>query len=332
MQQLLARRLAGVAAACSLFALAACQSSTSGHGTPADQAGAGAGAPGQATTTPSGGGPSSSGPGSSGGDSAGERQINKSVYFGGFKVEVQTASLTKDQNSGGPVAHLDVIFANQGDDTASFESSDADLSSKGNHYQASFSTQDTPQVPGQSAGHGALNFDVDGNFSFDDAVLTFGKSDKVQATLPLGSSGELVAHEPQQLKLTGSATADQLRVTLNSGELRSDIPRRHDESRAGRTMLKVVVSVTVVHVNLGGYPLGPTNFALTLPDGTRVATVDNDNMIRVVEANATAQGVVMWFDLPAPAKGRYLFMVTDNFRSGGKPPLSSAIAINLNGS
>jgi hypothetical protein len=331
MHQLLARRLAGVAAACSLFALAACQSSTAGHGTPADQAGL----PGRAAgATPSTGDSSSgsNGTGSNGGDSGSPRQVNKSVYFGGFKVEVQTASLQKDENSGGPVAHLDIIFANQGDQSARFESGDADLSSKGNHYQASFSTEDTPTVPGKSAGHGELNFDVDGNFSFDDAMLTFGKSDKVQATLPLGGSGELVAHEPQQLKLTGSTTSDQIRVTLNSGELRPDIPRRHDESRAGHTMLKIVASVTVLHINLGGYPLGPSNFALTLPDGTRVATVDNENMIRLVEDKATAQDVEMWFDIPAPAKGRYLFMLTDNFRAGGKPPLTTAVALNLNGS
>src|SRR5882724_11484524 len=107
MQQLLARRLGGLAAACSLFVLAACQSSTSGHGTPADQAGAG-GTPGQATnTTPSGGGSSGSGGSAGGADSGSPRQVNKSVYFGGFKVEVQTASLAKDKNTGGPQVHLD---------------------------------------------------------------------------------------------------------------------------------------------------------------------------------------------------------------------------------
>jgi hypothetical protein len=331
MQHHLARRLAaGLATTCTLILAAACSSTTAGHGTadPGNLSGPANGTPATGSGSTS---PSASQPGGDGGQQ-GTRQIGKSIWYGGFKVIVDTAAMGKDKNSGDPQVQFATRFANQGDDVARFDSADVDLASRGNHYRAAFSLDGTPEVPGNAAGNGQLAFDVDSNFSFDDAVLTFGSSDTAQAVMPLGGSGTMVAHEPVSVKLTGSTTSDQLRAQLTAGEVRADKPRRHDQARHGSLSLKVVVDVTLVRANIGdSYALAGDNFALTLPDGTQVATVDTDNLIKVLQLKSTLQGAEMWFDIPGPAKGRYLLMLTDNDRSP-KPRLTTAIAFTLNAS
>lgn len=311
------RLLAGVAASAALVLLTGCQSSTAGHGTAE-----GAGPP-AATSSGASGSESNS---TSGGAPGPTVELHRTAWYGGFQVNIESGAIVKDKDTGKPQVQLTTTFVNDGDDLARFDYSSLDLASGGNHYQAGFDLEGIPDVPGKASGHGRLSFDVDEKFTFADAVLTLGSSDYQQAVLPLGGSGEAKPNKPVTVPLTGATTSDQIRAQITGGEIRADLPRRHRQSRAGSVSLKIVVNVTAVRTGAGGYPLSQNNFALSLPDGSQVAPDDQDKMITLLSLNETLTGGILWFTIPAPAGGRYLLLVTDDFRAG-KPRLTTAINV-----
>jgi len=233
--------------------------------------------------------------------------LDKTVWFGGFKLTLGTAELVV--GDGIPRVDIDTLFANEGTNNATLNAT-LNLSSGGNHYQPERGTQELPEVPGKTEGRGTLSFAVDEAFSFDDAVLTIGNPANNQAVVPFGSTGDLVDLAPETVEVAGAATGGELRITARAGELRADIPEKHDQVEAGRLALTIDFDITYIGDHAGGYPFGRDNLALTLPDGTTVAV--DDGPIELLRAGTTLPDQQVRFTVRAPVAGTYKLIVIDD--------------------
>lgn len=246
------------------------------------------------------------------------RPINKSVWFGGFKVTLGAATLHQ-VTPGSRRVDIDARFENQGGDSVSITGA-LDLTSAGQHYQVDAASAQLPQVPGQATGSGLLSFDVDRNFSFDDAVVTFGRPAHQQATVPLGSAGRLVTLQPIPLTVTGSLTSGVFKLDLTGGEIRSDSLTNYVEADSGQRFLRLVFNLsTSKSENFSG-----ANLALQLPDGTSVAA--DDAPVVILDPGPAQQNQAARFTLKDPTAGHYNLVLVDDSAS---PPVRATLALSL---
>lgn len=237
----------------------------------------------------------------------GEVAIDQTVWFGGFKLTLGNASLlTEDARI---FVDIDTLFENQGTSSATLNAT-LNLSSGLDNYQPDLARQDLPEVPGLTTGSGTLSFDVDGEFSFDDAILTIGNAENNQALIPLGTGGTFVDLAPVAVAVKGAATGGELRVRVRGGGLRADIPDRHDQVEAGKRALSLDIDITYRGDRAGGYAFSGNNLALTLPDGTTVAV--DDGPIELLRAGTTLPDQQVRFIVRDPAAGTYELVVIDD--------------------
>jgi hypothetical protein len=246
------------------------------------------------------------------------RPVNKAVWFAGFKVTLGAATLRQVTPRLRRV-DIDARFENQGDGSVSMTGA-LDLTSAGQHYQVDAASAQLPQVPGKATGSGLLSFDVDPNFSFDDAVVTFGRPAHQQATVPLGSAGRLVPLQPIALTVTGSLTSGVFKADLTGGEIRSDSLKNYVEADRGERFLVLVFNLsTTKSENFSG-----ANLALQLPDGTNVAP--DDAPVVILDPGPAQQNRVARFTLKDPTAGRYNLVLIDDSAS---PPARATLALSL---
>lgn len=229
------------------------------------------------------------------------------VWFGGFKLTLETAEVVVDD--GLPRVDIQTLFANEGSNNARLNAT-LNLSSGGRHYQPSLSDQELPEVPGKTEGRGALSFTIDEMFSLDDAVLTIGNPDNNQAIVPFGLDGALVDLAPVPVRVSGQATGGELRIRARAGELRADIPERHDQVETEHLALTLDFDITYIGDHGGGYAFSTDNLALTMPDGTTVAVDGGPN--ELLRAGTTLPDQQVRFIVRAPVAGTYRLVVIDN--------------------
>ena len=196
------------------------------------------------------------------------RPIGKTVWFDGYKVTIDTASL--DRTSGGGqagVLTLAATFENLGNDPAAFNGQTA-VSSHGQDFPTS-GTGTVPSVPGGGKGKGSITYEVDNTFTLDDAVVTFGKPDETRAKVPLGTSGSLVALAPLAVSGLSPVSPGQVKVDLKSGEARADKTSEHGQAASGHWYVYLKGALTFSG-GASGTNFGPGDVAVKLPDGTSV--------------------------------------------------------------
>ncbi len=248
-------------------------------------------------------------------------QVDESYWHAGFKVTLGEARLTAG-DSGVPGMEINVVFENLSDSDAT-PNSTLVLQSGGQNYTEPTLDQEIPQVPGGLTSNGLITFQVDGAFSFDDAVLVVGLPSNNQAMVPLTpGAGELVSLEPQEIVASGSATAGALTVTLTGAEVRADLPEKHEEEEEGKLALRVFFSaMPAAGIQIGQGVLQSANVALKLPDGTSVA-VRSDGISGVNELLQGKEGTTITdlsvrFDVPSPAAGEYAFIIKGRYGPDG---------------
>lgn len=235
-------------------------------------------------------------------------EVGHEFWFAGFHISLGTATFDP-AGEPGPTVIIEAMFENQGSLQAIFDGTPS-LSSGGSFYDSSFA-QELPNVPGLASGTGAFAFEVDGAFTFDDAVLTIGLAENNQAVIPLGGSGEAVTLEPGSLSVEGETKAGVIRLELTGGELRADIPERHGQIERGSLALTLDFDVS----NLGSYAGGfaftyGNNLALELPDGTTIAA--EDGPIELLSLGTTLPGQHVRFTVPDPPEGTYALVLIDD--------------------
>jgi hypothetical protein len=250
--------------------------------------------------------------------------VNKTVWFAGFQMTVKTAALTTDPGTGGKTVALAVTFTNQGPTPVRFDGL-IDLGSGGSHYK--FDPTTLPNVPGGSSHDDTLRFDVDDTFKLADATLTVGQPGHHQAIIPLGANGRLVDLAPVTLGLSGTVSAGALKVTVNGGEVRSDVPGDHVELDQGQAAL--ALSVDIHYGGNNNYAFAHGNFALVLPNGTQVAV--SSGPIEALTPDETKTNATVRFIIPAPVNGTYQLILRDPTASGVQAAWPWTMAVNERG-
>jgi len=234
---------------------------------------------------------------------------NKTVWFAGFQLTVKTAALNTDADTGGRSVALAITFTNQGPTPVRFDGL-IDLGSGGSHYKYGPST--LPTVPGGSSHDDTLTFDVDDTFKLADATLTVGQPGHHQAIIPFGANGRLVDLAPVTLGLSGTVSAGGLKVTVNGGEVRSDVPGDHVE--LDQSQASLALSVDIHYGGTNSYAFGHGNFALVLPNGTEVAV--SSGPIEALTPDETKTNATVRFIIPEPVNGTYQLILRDPTASG----------------
>jgi hypothetical protein len=250
--------------------------------------------------------------------------LNKTVWFAGFQMTVKTAALTTDPGTGGKTVALTVTFTNQGPTPVRFDGL-IDLGSGGSHYK--FNPTTLPNVPGGSSHDDTLSFDVDDTFKLADATLTVGQPGHHQALIPLGANGRLVDLAPVTLGLSGMVSAGALKVTVNGGEVRSDVPGDHVELDQGQAAL--ALNVDIHYTGSNSYAFGHGNLALILPNGTQVAV--SSGPIEALTPDETKTNTTVRFIIPEPVNGTYQLILRDPTASGVQAAWPWTMAVNESG-
>jgi hypothetical protein len=235
--------------------------------------------------------------------------VDGEAWFAGFHVTLGEATAELEPGRGGTVT-IEAEFENTGDDDARLDAT-LDLAYGGEHAREA-SGMDIPSVPGGTTTNGTFAFDVEDTFSFDEAVLTFGRSANQQAVVPLSpAAGEAVTREPVELDLSGAGTAGDLRLELLEGELRADQPWKHGQMEDGSLVLTVRYDATFTSDFAGGFAFTAENVALRLPDGTVVGIIGDgqSQSIELIGPESTVKDLYSRFEIEDPASGEYALLV-----------------------
>ena len=236
-------------------------------------------------------------------------QVDQVIWFAGFKVALGAATAELTPGRGGSVT-IEATFENTGDESARFDGS-LNLASAGENATEGIG-MDIPSVPGGQTGKGTLAFDVEDSFTFDEAVLTVGRSANQQAIVPLtATAGSAVTLEPVAVAVSGSGTAGDLKLELNDAELRADQPWNHGQMAQGSLVLTVTYDASFESDFAGGFAFTAENVALKLPDGTTVGTIQDgeSQSLELIGPNATVKDQFSRFEIEDRAAGDYVLLV-----------------------
>ncbi|MEW6226351.1 MAG: hypothetical protein AB1627_17155 [Chloroflexota bacterium] len=236
-------------------------------------------------------------------------QVDGEAWFAGFHLTFGAATAEVTPGRGGVVA-IETVFENTGDEDARLDAT-LNLASAGENAREAMA-MDIPSVPGGLTAKGVLAFDVEDTFTFDDAVLTLGRSGNQQAIVPLTAmAGEAMTREPVAVTASGSGLAGDLRIDLDAGELRADSPWKHGQMEDGSLVLTMSYSATFDSGFAGGFAFTAENVALRLPDGTTVGVIQDgrSQSIELIGPNATVKDLYSRFEIDDPAAGEYAFLV-----------------------
>ncbi len=278
---------------------------------------------GDGVETAASGGESTEAPTAPAGATPGSRSvtIGKAFWHTGWKVTLKTATLESNVRRG--EVTIDATFENLGDQEARFNSQLV-LVVGSENYSTTALSQDLPRVPGGLSSDGVIAFITDPGIDLENAVLLVGKSTNEQASVPFGSSGELISLEPQELTFSGMVTVGALTMTADGGEVRADLPDVHSSATKGMKVLTLRFSVAVGSgIQLGQGALTSENILLKLPDGT-VARVRSDGRSGVSELlqgkeGTTIDDLSVRFDIddPVAGEGQYALQLKGKFGPGG---------------
>jgi hypothetical protein len=246
--------------------------------------------------------------------------IDQDFWHAGWKVTLGDATFTPGDFGGGEVS-IDALFENLGEDTATFDSRLV-LTAGGESYESTDS--EFPQVPGNLGNDGTLLFDVEDDFTFDDATLVIGNPANNQATVPIGSDSEdeYVSLEPRDVVVTGTIVAGAVTVNVEGAEVRADFPDRHSIAEAGKKAMIIRFSVTPASgIQVGQGVFQSPNVALKLPDGTAVAVISDGvsgvNELLQGKEGTTISDLSVRFEVDDPVEGEYAFVVRGAYGPGG---------------
>lgn len=241
-------------------------------------------------------------------------QIGRSVWWGGLKFDVKSATYTPGQG-GDYQVQVDTTVTNTFRTTAVHYWPDLAIDLGGTPTPGDPGTA-VPPVPGASnplpitfKGYADKNHP----FTFDGASLVLGAPGTAQGVVPLGKGGRTaVSLKPVDLKAAGSSlTSGRLTLDLKYAQLRADFGDGN-----GVTTLKPGQRAVLVVFDLKG-AVGPAGMAvdgtvlrLKLPDGQEVGPT-----VAPIEAiypdRPLRQDQAAWFVFDGATDGDYTFSVTD---------------------
>lgn len=235
-------------------------------------------------------------------------QLGTTVWYEGLVLHFDRATATLDAR-GGPV---DVVLRIQNPTEEASPLDGAIRLAIGSVRVEANRESAVPQVePGGSASL-VLTYELQGIASVDDAVIEVGAAPLHVARVPLtAEGGEAAAFEPVEIKVAGSATAAELKVTLRSALLRWDLPDWSQEIDAKLAILILTYDVTYAGDFAGGVSFTGENVALRLPDGKVVEERrdGHSQSVELIGPRKTKQGLTSRYEIPFGTTGKLALLV-----------------------
>jgi hypothetical protein len=246
-----------------------------------------------------------------------EVQVNRSYWYGGFKVTLGTARLSPAATGGDgpPVVAIDATFQNLSrdrDDATPTE--DLLLTSGSDSYgDLSEAHAELPEVPAQRSKTGVIAIEVDDKFDLTQAVLTVGEPRFRQAVVPLARPDGAILLEPRPIKVEGRVyprgSSKEVFITVTGGEVRADDWANLAQAPSGQEY--VLISFTATNEGAAGMTyVFDRDLTLVKPDGTKAGNAGSCSRAQVyVQPNSTVKpDGQACFEVTAPAAGAYRFV------------------------
>jgi hypothetical protein len=231
----------------------------------------------------------------------------------GFMITLEQATASLDAK-GGPVDVV-LIIENPGTEDAALDAP-ITLTSGSATFQLAHGV-DAPQVPAGQSTFVTLEFEVVGQGSIDDGVLTIGRPSDHVAAIPLKPDpAHLVALQPQTATLKGTGILGSLKAALHRYEIRWDLPDWHDELPLGTEVMTVTYDMTYIGTFAGGTAFTGSDVALRLPGGTIVhpRSDGHSQSIVALDPGKPARNLFSRFEIPNGLTGQFALLL----RAGSK--------------
>ncbi len=180
-----------------------------------------------------------------------------------------------------------------------------------------------PPIPAEGQVSSVMTYELQGVTSIEAAGVQFGEAPNHTAFLPLTAGNAVaVTLEPRPLVLTGTATVEDLQITLTEGVQRWDLPDWSQELPVDRQVILVTFDATFVGGFAGGFPFNAaTNVGLRLPDGTDVPPRADGHYrpVELIGAGRTKRNLTTRFEIPSSVTGGVWFVITVGDEEGRIP-------------
>ncbi len=163
-----------------------------------------------------------------------------------------------------------------------------------------------PDVPGGGTGELAYAFRLPEGTTIDDAVLHIGGVGYARASVPFGSSEDLVANEPVAVAVSGEVVAGETTFTFDGGELRLDVPADHEAAEVGKAFLTLRFALTNRSDFAGGYAFGGEDLRLETPSG--IALAPDEFPIELLQPRSSLTDLEARWVIDADEPGTYTFV------------------------
>jgi hypothetical protein len=245
----------------------------------------------------------SASPSSSGGATAHEITINKTVWYQGLKLTIQSASVQPPVQPGS-ASHVDVTVAVQNNVPYQINLSNVAASLTVDGQATSGGVPDQKMMAGGASGTEHLIFNTEKPVvDLATGSLLIGNGNEAQPAIPFGAQGQLVALEPQAvLNSPQEAKFPQITFAVSACELRGDFPADHKQAAKGKRLVQCAITLR----NTGGsIYCGASEFGLKEPDGN-VATAKYTGFVGRFELTAgEKEDVVVAWEVSWPLSGSY---------------------------
>jgi hypothetical protein len=236
--------------------------------------------------------------------------VGQDFWHSGFHITVDSGEITAEEDDfSDEVSYfLTLGLTSENPGPEGFIDTEMAIVTANNSYPASpFS--DLGIVAGGTTSQGELTFPIDADFDLTSAELVVGGTDINQARVPLAGGTEPVRLEPRSIDVSGTMSMQLLDLTFKTAELRYDDPVYHHQIDAGK--LALILDFDVVSRKGGNWTILPTDFGLSLPNGTVVGP-DRADVISLLGSDqglTTADQQVQFIVDGSPA-GDYTLQLT----------------------
>jgi hypothetical protein len=253
-----------------------------------------------------------------GGNAPASVEVDRTAWYGGFRVTVDGVAFEPPPGGGAPVVHVDLTLANEGETSVAFI---AELTLAIGELALPASDWDMPSVPGGASGEAWVAFEPAGEVDLREAALVIGRASTTQARIPFVGDEGAVTLEPVTAELGDELEVGDLTVLVESVEVRADDPGYHSQADAGSAWL--IVHWAATDSSDSGTTVGETTLRLATPDGLRIAPEDYASAF--ITAGSSEPDLTTTFPFDPAAGGEHVLVVTstdgDGVEHTGELPL-----------
>lgn len=230
--------------------------------------------------------------------------VNQVLRYAGFDIEVKDVTFGFDPG-GFRVALVSATLTNH---TTGPQRLQTAVEIESQNFVAIIDRDMSPEVPAGGSADGAFSLRLDPTFTFDDAVLYVGRSDRQRAQVPLGSVGELITLAPETFTELAGAADDVSSITIDSVTVAWDNTDPRGQADLGTAFLHIVYTLD----SSVETAVSKDTIALVDRDGNTVVPVS----ATILAVEGTPAQLSASFVVVDPPGGDYTLRYTERFGRG----------------